>query len=115
MTAKSSLYMGRSFGGVTIKPRRGGIIEGDGECRRCPARFYFKPQEGSVLTLAVKYEGQDGQEYEIENMTYYDEIEVHEGCTVEVLRNSETGEVSIGWWYGTIKDKPIIDPMGLPC
>lgn len=78
-----------------------------------PARFYFKPR--GVIALAIKYEGQDGQEYEIENMTYYDEVEVHEGCTVEVLRNSETGEVSIGWWYGTIKDKPIIDPMGLPC
>ena len=28
----------------------------------------------------------------------YDECEVHENCTVEVWRNSKTGEVSIGWY-----------------
>jgi hypothetical protein len=105
--------MGRSFGGIIFKQRKSGIIWEDRKCRQVRHVFYFKPR--GVIALAVKFEGQDGQEYEIENMTYYDEIEVHEGCTVEVLRNSETGEVSIGWWYGTIKDKPVIDPMGLPC
>ena len=28
----------------------------------------------------------------------YDECEIHENCTVEILRNSKTGEQSIGWW-----------------
>lgn len=28
----------------------------------------------------------------------YDEEEIHENCTVQVLRNSVTGEVSVGWW-----------------
>lgn len=28
----------------------------------------------------------------------YDECEVHTNCTVEILRNSKTGEISIGWW-----------------
>ena len=28
----------------------------------------------------------------------YDEEEVHENCTVQILRNSITGETSIGWW-----------------
>ena len=28
----------------------------------------------------------------------YDEVELHENCTVEILRNSITGEQSIGWW-----------------
>lgn len=28
----------------------------------------------------------------------YDECERHENCTVEIFRNSKTGEVSIGWY-----------------
>lgn len=28
----------------------------------------------------------------------YDEREVHENCTVEILKNSITGETSVGWY-----------------
>jgi len=28
----------------------------------------------------------------------YDECEVHHNCTVEIWKNSKTGEVSIGWY-----------------
>lgn len=28
----------------------------------------------------------------------FDECEVHTNCTVEIFRNSVTGEVSVGWW-----------------
>lgn len=28
----------------------------------------------------------------------YDQEETHTNCTVQVLTNSVTGEVSIGWW-----------------
>ena len=28
----------------------------------------------------------------------YDEVELHENCAVEILRNSVTGEESVGWW-----------------
>ena len=28
----------------------------------------------------------------------FDMVERHENCTVEILTNSVTGEVSIGWW-----------------
>lgn len=28
----------------------------------------------------------------------YDVEEIHRDCTVQILRNSVTGEVSIGWW-----------------
>ncbi len=28
----------------------------------------------------------------------YDEEEIHPNCTVQIWRNSKTGEVSIGWW-----------------
>ena len=38
----------------------------------------------------------DGQARVETNM--YDQEEVHPNCTVQVLRNSVTGEVSVGWW-----------------
>ena len=28
----------------------------------------------------------------------YEEVELHTNCTVQVLRNLLTGELSIGWW-----------------
>lgn len=28
----------------------------------------------------------------------YDEEEIHKNCTVQILKNSITGETSIGWW-----------------
>lgn len=28
----------------------------------------------------------------------FDQREIHRNCTVEILTNSKTGEVSIGWW-----------------
>lgn len=37
----------------------------------------------------------------------YDEVEIHENCTVQILRNSVTGEISIGWWEN---DNP---PIGI--
>ena len=33
----------------------------------------------------------------------YDVCERHENCTVEVWRNSKTGEVSIGWWENEVE------------
>ena len=28
----------------------------------------------------------------------YDIVEEHHGCVVQVLKNSQTGAVSVGWW-----------------
>lgn len=28
----------------------------------------------------------------------YEEVELHTDCTVQVLRNVLTGELSVGWW-----------------
>lgn len=28
----------------------------------------------------------------------FDEVEEHPNCTVQILSNSKTGEVSVGWW-----------------
>ena len=28
----------------------------------------------------------------------FDQEEIHHNCTVQILKNSVTGEVSVGWW-----------------
>ena len=40
----------------------------------------------------------DGMNEEIYANNVYDECEVHHNCTVEIWKNSKTGEVSIGWY-----------------
>jgi len=43
-----------------------------------------------------------------ESSGIYDIEEIHENCTVEIWKNSVTGEVSIGWYEGEHdpKDRP---------
>ena len=31
-------------------------------------------------------------------LNLYDEEELHEDCTVQILRNTVSGELSVGWW-----------------
>lgn len=33
-----------------------------------------------------------------ERIPEFDEVEVHENVTVQILKNSKTGEVSVGWY-----------------
>lgn len=35
----------------------------------------------------------------------YDTEEIRHGCTVQVLRNSETGDMSVGWWKEKEEEK----------
>lgn len=42
-------------------------------------------------------ENKDDEIYVIES-NIYDIEEIYPDCTVQVLRNSVTGEVSVGWW-----------------
>lgn len=35
----------------------------------------------------------------------YDEVEEHKNCTVQILRNSLTGEESVGWWENEEEEK----------
>ena len=32
------------------------------------------------------------------NTNLYDSEEIHRNCTVQVLKNTVTGEISVGWW-----------------
>lgn len=36
----------------------------------------------------------------------YDKEEIIYPCTVQILTNTITGEVSVGWWHGTPEDMP---------
>lgn len=38
------------------------------------------------------------QAQETVEINIYDEEEIFPGCTVQVLRNSYTGQISVGWW-----------------
>lgn len=31
-------------------------------------------------------------------IAFYDQCEVYHNCTVQVLTNTKTGDVSVGWW-----------------
>lgn len=50
----------------------------------------------AILNKLIK----NTEQQDVENMeiNIYDEEEVYPDCTVQVLRNSVTGKVSVGWW-----------------
>lgn len=39
-------------------------------------------------------------------ISIYDQEEIHENCTVQILTNTVTGDVSVGWWHGGMEDRP---------
>lgn len=41
---------------------------------------------------------QEDSNIKIQSINMFNEVEVIHNCTVQILRNSVTGEVSIGWW-----------------
>ena len=41
---------------------------------------------------------QEESNIKIQSTNMFDEEEIIHNCTVQILRNSMTGEVSIGWW-----------------
>ena len=55
------------------------------ECENCHKRF-------STFENVIK-----GKRPFVET-NLYNRREVHENCTVEILTNSVTGEISVGWW-----------------
>lgn len=39
-------------------------------------------------------------------ISFYDKCEVYRNCTVEILTNTKTGEVSVGWWRNDPDEEP---------
>ena len=52
------------------------------DCDHCPKRFEDYADGDIALADSILYE----------------EVERHKNCTVQVLRNVVTGELSVGWW-----------------
>ena len=40
----------------------------------------------------------DGDEIIQVDIGLYDIEEIHPNCTVQILKNSITGQISVGWW-----------------
>ena len=55
---------------------------------------------------ACHYEDKNITEYDTHRINLYDQCEIIEGCTVEILTNTLTGETSFGWWRGGVEDRP---------
>lgn len=41
------------------------------------------------------------------DLNLYDQEEIHDNCTVQILRNSYTGAVSVGWWENDAAPKGV--------
>ena len=67
--------------------------------------------EAGIVALCVAYRGSRKNEDIVTDVSIalFDECEVIEGCTVEILRNSVTGDESVGWWRGSAKDCPLAE------
>lgn len=40
----------------------------------------------------------------IDNDDYFEETELYTDCTVQILENKKTGEISIGWWRNGLRE-----------
>ena len=64
------------------------------------------PIKGGHEPQELYYIAPDGTQYKVNDIpafaevttTLFDTEELHENCTVQILRNSVTGEISLGWW-----------------
>lgn len=59
---------------------------------------YSKSREEALDMAIAALEKQEGKKPITVETNIYDTEEIHHGCTVQVLRNSVTGDVSVGWW-----------------
>ena len=50
------------------------------------------------FTAALLRTASDEDDMMVDSIGVYNEEEIHENCTVQVWRNTVTGETSVGWW-----------------
>lgn len=61
--------------------------------------IYVDSEDIEAIDMAISaLEKQEGKKPITVETNIYDQEEIHHGCTVQILRNSVTGEVSVGWW-----------------
>lgn len=49
---------------------------------------------------------EDTGDIQLVDSVLYEEVERHDNCTVQVLKNTVTGELSVGWWINNAKKQP---------
>lgn len=74
-------------------------------CRRCQMEFshvqYYTMSKGDRMAVTEDFTtvwNRRTPEIVKVETCFYDKEEIHENCTVQVLTNTKTGEVSVGWW-----------------
>lgn len=65
--------------------------EGKTHCYECPLVIDLQSRQ-CIATLEQTMNGGNP------SVSVFDKEEIIENCTVQILSNSTTGEVSIGWW-----------------
>lgn len=67
-------------------------------CKSCNARSgEYRSSGAAIRHWNTRYEPKTTEAKIIENKLF-DHCEIYPNCTVEVLTNSVTGDVSYGWW-----------------
>ncbi len=56
-------------------------------------------------TAALLKTASDEDDMMVDSIGVYNEEEIHENCTVQILRNSITGAFSFGWWKNVEAEK----------
>lgn len=74
--------------------------EGEVECNQCAAAIRTITIDTPEEAVKEVIEAWNRRTPEIVNVetSFYDKEEIHENCKVQVLTNTKTGEVSVGWW-----------------
>ena len=52
----------------------------------------------------LNQESPEDWDFKIVESNIYNQEEIHKNCTVQILKNSATGETSIGWWENDSSD-----------
>ena len=74
------------------------------QIRRMSIDKQYKIQLVAMLSaLQTRYELDTKREEKVD-LSLYDVEETHYNCTVQIWKNSATGDVSIGWWENEVSD-----------
>ena len=76
--------------GKTVRTERGDwLYKPEYDC------WYVNGSSYPAECVKVVEDETEAQEVEV---NLYDTVELYQDCTVQVLRNSATGQESVGWW-----------------
>lgn len=72
----------------------------DSPCEPAECPFYQEIVNAPAVEAEPVGRGnmREGQQIEKVEINFFDKEEIYENCTVQVLTNTTTGAVSVGWW-----------------